>query len=139
MSQIQTYLPFNVRAAAILTNAYVAGTIIGLPANFPDSGVHLNNQLGLYIFFTIGSLTDLLIKIEFSNDPAFAAGNTVQETSSVISAGISTDTNIVHKYTGSGNYRILMPIKDRYIRVSAEGEGTVTSSSLTITAIIGID
>lgn len=139
MSQMQTFIPFNVRAAAILTNAYVAGTIIGLPANFPESGVHLNNQLGLYIQFTIGSLTDLLIKIEFSNDPAFAAANTVQETSSVISTGISTDTNIVHKYTASGGYRIFVPIKDRYIRISAEGEGTVTSSSLAITAIIGID
>jgi hypothetical protein len=95
--------------------------------------------LSLYIVFTIGSLSDLLLKIEFSNDPTFAAANTVQETSSVISAGVSTDTNIVHKFTGTGNYRLSIPIKDRYIRVSANGEGTVTTSSLSITAIIGID
>jgi len=130
----QDYGTYNVRSAAILTNAYVAGNIIGNDSDFSQDGVHLKNQLELYIFFTLGSLTDALVKIEFSPDGT----NYVQETDSSITNGVSTDTLLTHKLSASGNYRIAIPIKDRYIRVSVEGEGTVTSSLMSITAVIGI-
>lgn len=129
----QDYTPYIVRAATMLTTGYVAGNVIGNNTDFSQGGVHLQNQLVVYLDFTIGSLNDLLIKIEFSQDGT----NYYQETTSAIAAGVSTDTLTVHKYTATGKYRIALPIKDRYIKISALGEGTVTSSSLAITTNIG--
>ena len=116
-----------VRAAAILTGSYVAGTVI--------KDVEHCNQLVLLFAYTKGSLTSLEYKIEFSDD----GGTTwYQEVMSVQSAGTSTDTVLEHTFTGAtANLRIAVPIKDSYIRVSAKGTGTVTSSSLAIQAILG--
>jgi hypothetical protein len=127
----QDYFDFNVRTAAILTNGYVAGTVIG---TVDPKTLHNYNQLLLYVDFTIGSLTDCQIKIEFSKDNS----DFYQETMSSQSAGVSTDTMMVHKIAATGKYRIAIPIKDRYIKVSAIGTGTVTTSSLQIKAVIGV-
>ena len=56
----ENYINKAVRAAAILTNAYVSGDIITDAQSY--------NQLILEGYFTKGSLTDAQIKIEFSWD-----------------------------------------------------------------------
>lgn len=132
------YITTSVRSAAILTNSYVAGTVIGTQT--PADGVTTiqvehENQLVLYVSFTIGSLTDGRIKIEFSADNS----TFYQETdTSAPTTGVVTDTVIEHKFTATGNYRIAVPIKDRYIKVSAMGTGTVTSSSMAVLGIVGV-
>lgn len=126
----QDYKTYTVRAAAILTNGFVAGTVLGGGLDLVEG----QNQLVIYIAFTIGSLNDGRIKVEFSPD------NTTwyQETeAATLTAGVLADTNVVHAYAAAGNYRISVPIKDRYIRISAIGTGTVTDSSMAITAVIG--
>lgn len=120
---------FDVRAAAALTNAYVEGTVLspfnGSPAR--------RSQLVILADFTIGSLTDCQIKVEFSSD-----GSTYyQETFSSISGGTDTLSAGVRKLTASGKYRIAIPIKDSYIKISAIGTGTVGGSSLAIKAAVG--
>lgn len=122
----QDYTIKVVRASAILTNSYVAGTTI--------SDAHLYSQLVLYINFTIGSLTSSEIKVEFSND------NTTffQETFSSVSGATSTDSVGEHTFTATGKFRLAIPIKDRYIKISAKGTGTVTSSLMVIDAVVGI-
>ncbi len=135
--QTQDYSFFHVRDAAITTNSYVAGEVIGLDTtavNFSEGGVHLKNQLELYIAITLGSLTDVLIKIEFSDDNS----TYYQEAFSSITAGLDTVSLAEHKFSASGNFRLALPIKDRYIKVSVKGEGTVTSSSVSIKTPIGI-
>lgn len=130
---MQDYIIQSIRTAAILTNSYVAGTIVGNTTN--TSHVFRQNELLLYVSFTIGSLTDLRIKIEFSPDNV----TYYQETNSGNpSSGVVTDEVYERKYTASGNYRLAIPIKDRYIKISAKGTGTVTSSSCTIDAILGV-
>jgi len=116
----------SVRAAAILTTGYVAGTVLS------DCG--LMNQLVLLINFTIGQLTDMSIKIEFSDDNS----TWYQETTNSISAGVCTESAASHKYSATGKYRLPVEIKDRFIRVSAIGNGTVTDSTLTIDAVLGV-
>lgn len=123
------YEIFPIRSAAILTTGYVAGTVL----NYSNSNPSKANQLIIYAKFTIGSLTDCQIKVEFSHDGT----NYYQETFSSISSGTDTLSLGVHKMTATGNYRIAIPIKDNYIKISAIGTGTVTSSSLAIDAIIG--
>lgn len=120
----ENYINKTVRAAAILTNAYVSGTIITEAQNY--------NQLILECFFTKGSLTDAQIKVEFSWDGT----NYTQETFKSISSGTSTDSLGVHLLGATGNYNIAIPVVARYIKVSAIGTGTVTDSSLAINAIL---
>lgn len=136
MAQLGDYNFINVRAAAILTNSFVAGTVIGpqTAISQPIQDVHTNNQLIVYVDFTIGSLTDGQIKVEFSHDGV----TYYQESSSSVSAGVDTVSLLAHKFTASGKYRIAVPIKDAWIRISAIGTGTVTSSSMTINAVLGM-
>ncbi len=123
----------NVRSAAILTTSYVAGTVIGPDyegAVIPSEA----NQLIVYTSFTIGSLTSGELKVEFSND-----GTTYyQQTFTSVSGGTSTASLGNYTWTATGNYRFEIPIKDNYIKISVKGTGTVTSSSMTVDAIIGI-
>lgn len=122
------YILKPVRAAAILTNSYVAGTVI--------ENDHLEDEVIILLDFTIGSLTSAEVKVEFSPDNT----NWYQEAKGAYSNGVTTEKQNEHSIAATGKYRLdPIKIKDRYIRVSAKGTGTVTSSSLTISAIIGQD
>lgn len=133
----QDYSSKIIRASAVLTNAYVVGTILDGPSGV---GMHLMNQLMLYINFTIGSLTSASVKVEFSNDYVAGVnpGTWFQETFQAVSAGVATETLGVHTLTATGLYRLAINIKDKYIRVSAIGTGTVTNSLMDITAPYGV-
>lgn len=126
---------FAVRAAAILTNSYVAGTVIGPQSaiGVGDADVHNQNQLIIYIDFTLGSLTDGRIKVEFAHD----GSDYYQESSSSISSGTDTVSVVEHKFTATGKYRLAIPIKDAWIKISSIGTGTVTNSSMKVSAILG--
>lgn len=126
----QDYTLLNVRSAAILTTSYVAGTVIG-----PTTGgtPALRNQLNVLVKFTIGSLTSGEVKIEYSHD-----GTTYfQDTFEAISGGTSTLSLGNYTFASTGNYVISIPIKFNYIKISVKGTGTVTSSSMTVDAVIG--
>ncbi len=114
--------PVVSRAAAILTNGYVAGSAIDVSAY---------DQIVIYAEFTKGSLTDLDIKVEFSPDNTIW----VQETFASILGDTSTETLGIHTYSATGNYRLPVEVADKYVRISAIGNGTVTSSSLALTVI----
>jgi hypothetical protein len=117
-----------VRASAVLTGSYVAGTVIELSA----FGMAMN-QLTLLVSFTIGLLTSAEIKVEFSPD-----GTTYyQDTIGILGTTLTTMYLNEKTLLGTGNYVIDLPIKHRYIKVSAKGTGTATNSLLDIKAIIG--
>lgn len=119
------YILKTVRSAAILTDTYVAGTVIDDCAGY--------NQLTVLIDFTIGSLTSLQVKIELSPD-----GTTYyQETANAVSGGTSTGSLLEHSFTAAGKYRIVIPINDSKIKISAKGTGTMTNSSCAIKAVLG--
>ena len=56
-----------------------------------------------------------------------------------IAGGTVTESLAEHTITASGNYRIAIPMNDRYVKVSAKGTGTVTSSSLGVKAVLGVN
>lgn len=121
----QDYIFKNVRTAAILTGSYVAGTVL--------ENAHNYNQLVVLVSFTIGSLTTAEIKVEFSPDNS----TWYQETFGSVSSGTDTLTVGEHSIGATGKFRIPVAIKDRYIRISAKGTGTATSSTMTIDAALG--
>jgi hypothetical protein len=123
----------NVRTAAILTGSFVAGNVLG-PTSSGAYKVKCSdyNQLKVVAKFTIGSLTDCDIKVEFSND-----GTTYsQETTSSISSGEITESLAHHAIAADGNYEFNIPINCEYIKISALGNGTATGSSLAIDAVL---
>jgi len=133
-SPAQDYSVVTVRSAAVLTNSYVAGTVIGLSSDPASDHNELRNQLILLVDFTLGSLTTAEIKVEFSPDNS----TWFQEVFGSISGGTETDTLGIHQIATTGLYRIPIQTKDRFIKVSAKGTGTVTNSSMAIKAIIGV-
>jgi hypothetical protein len=60
-----------------------------------------------------------------------------QETASSVSGGTITESLAEHAFTSTGKYRIAIPLKDRYARISAKGTGTVDNSLVAIDAIVG--
>lgn len=125
------YKIYTIRDAAILTNSYVAGTVIGDP-----NLVYEKNQLVLLCDFTIGSLDSASVKLEFSSDGT----NYYQETLDDVdfSTGVITEVLSTRTFTASGSYIIAVPLKYRWIKVSAIGTGTVTGSELAISATVGV-
>lgn len=125
MPYILDYAYKPVRAAAILTNSYVAGTVL--------TDVQEKNQLEIEVQFTKGSLTNAIIKVEFSPDGVTYR----QQTFGSISTGVKTLSLGTNLIAASGNYTISIPIKTKNIKISAIGTGTVTSSSMEINAVVG--
>ena len=115
----------TVRDNAILTNSYVAGTVI--------ENVQFQDKMIVLADFTKGSLTSAEIKIEFSPDN----NNWYQESVRTATGGSLAESLAEHTLSATGKYRIPIDIKDRYIRISAKGTGTLTGSSMKIDCIIG--
>jgi len=122
------YKPTIIRADAILTTSYVAGTVI--------DDTEKVNQLMVYLKYTKGSLTSFQVKLEFSDDGV----TYYQQTAESLSGGVSTATpkSFTFAPAGDQNYVLEIPIKCSKIRISAKGTGTVTDSSLQIRAINGV-
>jgi len=125
------YTAREIRAAAILTNSYVASDVLWWSDNNKSQDY---NQSVFFIDFTIGSLTSMEIKIEFSDDWI----NYYQDTFLDISGWTATASLWEYTFTASWKYNIASPFKAKYVKVSAIGTWTVTSSSCAITWIIGI-
>ena len=117
---------YTVRSAAILTNAYVAGEVIENSEKY--------NVMSIDFDFTKGLLTDAQIKVEVSIDGT----NYYQLNSDSISSGTNTLSPLVYKLTTTGKGSTTpLTINTKYVKVSAIGTGTVTSSSLKLDVVMG--
>ena len=121
----ENFLTIPIRSSAILTNSYVAATVI--------DNAYQYNQLVVAYKWTKGSLSSLEIKVEFALDDGTVY---YQEQNVSIATGTSTLTANEYSTTGAGNGFINIPISCRYIKVSAKGTGTVTESLLELKAIL---
>lgn len=117
----------EVRADAILTTGYIAGTVI--------DNCERHNQLMLFLKYTKGSLTSFQVKVEYSYDGV----TFYQQTFVAVSDGVSTAK--LGSYTfapaANANLELEIPIKCYQVRVSVKGTGTVTNSSLKVDAVLG--
>lgn len=128
------YINKSIRESTILTGTYIAGTILGAEASHPTKCEEYT-QMVVNINFTKGSLTNALVKIEFSPD-----GTTYnQETFSSVSGASSADTLGYHTLIASGNYNIPIQITTRFIKISILGTGDVSGSSCNINVDLGVN
>lgn len=119
-----------VRADAILTTSYVAGTVL--------EDLERDNQLMLYIEAVKGNVASFQVKVEYSYDGVTYC----QQSFESVSGGVNTVSAGVFSFTLSGdpgdqNFVLAIPIKASKIKISTKGTGTITSSSVKITAAIG--
>lgn len=104
------------RSAAILTTSEVAASSLDLNEAF-------GAQVTVDASFTIGSLTNVVLRFYASSDgvtykPIALGGTVVSET-------LTASAERCYTIPGLGGWK--------YFRVSAQGAGTVTGSSLTLT------
>ena len=114
-----------VRAEAVLTTSYVAGTVL--------TQTRIYNQLLVLVNFTIGSLTSMEVRVEFSNDNSTFYQEVIDAANSLSQFTSSLGDRT---FTATGNYRIAIPIADNFIRISVKGTGTVTDSLCTVDAVL---
>ena len=117
-----------VRADAILTTGYVAGTVIDDCEKY--------NQLMLALKYTKGSLTSFQVKVEYSFDGV----TFYQQTFTSVSAEIATGKAGYFTFApaGNANLELEIPVKCHQVKVSVKGTGTVASSSLKVDAVLGL-
>lgn len=106
---------FAVRAAAITTNAEVAGTSF-------DLNEAKDSEVVAQINFTLGSLTNGIFRFYVSMD-----GTTF------FTLMGPTGAALTQTYTGNATNAIPLNARGwKFLRISVEGTGTVTSSSATV-------
>ena len=115
----------SVRIATSLTNAWVAGTQL--------TGLGRFNQLILLVNFTLGALTTGRIKID-----SVEGGSNYQHTVGSVAAGVTTVSQNEYRFTATGLYAIPVAIKTNTLEISAQGNVTDATSSMTIDAIVGV-
>lgn len=123
----------TIRAAAILTTSYVAST---------DVNAGNGNQAVVGINFTKGSLTSAQIKFQYSRDNgATWLDYTISDTANGTTSSnefIAPLRVWVHQLDTTCDVEIPVPLKANRFRVLVKGTGTVTSSSMTITCLVGV-
>lgn len=127
----QDYITRIVREDAELTTSEVTHSIL-TPGALQEN-LYNRNQMLLYVDFTKGSISSVDLRVEVSHDGVKWYDPQV-ETSS---GGVTTSDDHKWTMTTTGKRRYPFPIKDRYIRLVAQGFGTVTGSSLEVIVVIG--
>jgi hypothetical protein len=127
---MQDYNVQDIRTDGILTGSYVPGTVLDFKNVNPQS----KNQLNVLVKFVLGSLNHLLLKIEYSDNGT----DWYQETFLDIAGALGSASVAEYKFASTGNYMISVPIKAAHVRISAKGDGTATSSSLGLKAVVGL-
>lgn len=114
--------PHIVRAVAVATSSYVAGTVF-------SSDEH--NCLGILVKYTKGDETSLQVKVESSIDAGTTYG---QQTAESASGGTITVSLAERTFTATGNYWItITPFKADTVKISSKMTGG------TPTGTVGID
>jgi hypothetical protein len=103
------------RAAAVLTTSEVAGALLDLSLSF-------DNSFSVELDFTIGSLTNVVVRFYGSADGA--TWRPLSNGTAVLTETITATASRYYMARLSGV---------RYVYVSVQGTGTVTSSSCTFT------
>jgi len=107
-----------IRAAAITTTSYVDSTVV--------DNVQKYNQVVFYTYYTKGSLTSLNVKVQSSIDGT----NYVDETNITVSGADITLNNGVWNTIEDGNFKISLPMGANFVKITYQGVGTVTGSSV---------
>ena len=129
---------------AVLPNDFTNGTAILSTSDDDEDNEAIDaedcNYLVLYIYLSLGSSSSMDLKIYFTDNATttlVAAALWYQEVGSSVTAGVSTDSMLSHRYSASGTYRLIVPIMDKYIKIMLIGKGDPANSIATIKGLVG--
>lgn len=109
---LQIGSPFLIRATAVATASYVAGTVFSMAGH---------NSIGLEVLFTKGDETTLEVKVEVSNDGGVTYSREVAQSTS---GGTITVSLVERAFSATGNYSILItPVRALLVKVSVKMTG----------------
>lgn len=126
---------FTVGATVYNTNKTASGEITADTDGGTSGTLTLTNVRGT--FTDNEGIVDSSGGAALANGTLADASDYYQETASAVSGGTSTDSILEHTFTATGKYRLPIPLKDRFVRISVKGTGTTTSSLMAIKAVIG--
>lgn len=113
--------PFIVRASAVLTGSYVAGTVFSMSNH---------NAIGLEVSYTKGDETSTQLKIEVSNDGGTTYAQSATETTS---GGTITMALGERSFSATGVYSVLTyPVRARLVKVSVKATGGTPTGTIAI-------
>lgn len=114
----------TVRASAVLTAAYVAGTVF-------SSDEH--NTLGVLVDYTKGDETSLEVKIESSIDGGTTYAQQITETATGGSIAVALAERT---FTATGKYWVVVhPFKADTVKISVKATGGTPTGTVAITAM----
>jgi len=124
---MQDYGFQTIRSVSQPTGSFVAGTVL--------EHKHLKNQLILKVDIVIGTAQSIEMKLEFSDDEI----NFMQESVTSVKSGVTDHELNIHRFKDSGSFRVAIPIKDKFIKISIKGNGTLTTTTVGVGSIVGIN
>lgn len=132
MSWLTVSSPGVARAAAVLTNALVYSNPIEMVNQ---------NQMCALVSFTKGSLTNMLLRTQYSYDKTNWFDAEIDDTQN--EATVGTDVQVparalVRLFDGDCALAIFVPAKASWARFGVIGTGTVTGSSCSIVPMVGV-
>ena len=92
------------------------------------------NYLVLYITLDLGAATSMDLRILFEDHTGTVTG---QESNSTYAAGVQTEANLLHRYSTTGSYRLMIPIMDDRIQIQVRSNGDPRLSTLFVEAFVG--
>lgn len=124
-------VPHIIRAVAVPTTSYVAGTVVGIDEH---------NMIGIEVTYVKGDETSIELKVESSID---AGATFSQQVTLSASGGTVTLTPAIYSMTAASaaatqlfNF-IISPIKGDVIKVSVKSTGGTPTGTVGIKAITG--
>lgn len=116
-----------VRASAVLTGSYVAGTVVS---------VDEHNYMGILVQYTKGDETTMELIVESSIDGGTTYGHQVAVGSP--SSGVATVDDFVYQFGATDNYWIdVHPLKADTVKISVKATGGTPTGTCALTAITG--
>ena len=104
-----------------------------------------SSQLGTQAVFsvsiTLGSATNCVMNVEFSNDKSTWFTEAIQVNSSGTVSGAEWQAPVYknsHVFVANGNYSVAVPVKARWCSATIRGTGTMTSSLVAVSVQSGI-
>lgn len=119
------------RKATVLTNALVYTTAMD---------VKNLNQVTALIDFVLGSLTNMLLRVQLSPDNVNWYDYETDDTQDQTIVGVDDQIParaLVRLFDGDSHMAFQVPVKAAYLRFGVIGTGTVTGSSCAISTMVG--
>lgn len=92
------------------------------------------NYLVLYITLDTGAANYMDLRIGFEDHTGTVSA---WESNSTYAAGVQTEATLLHRYSATGSYRLMVPIMDDRIQIQVRSNGDARLSTLFVEAFVG--